>query len=324
LKLLVTGADGFTGRHFVTLARERGHVVHALQANVLDAAGLRDEVAQCAPDAVVHLAAISFVGHADASAFYSVNVVGTTNLLQAVCEVARDVQRVVVASSANVYGNCTVSPIGEGMAPAPVNHYAVSKLAMEHMAGTFADRLPVVVARPFNYTGVGQGLDFLVPKLVSHFARREPKVVLGNLAVEREFNDVALVCEAYLRLMVDGEVGGTYNICSGVPHALESVVDTLAELTGHQISVEVNPAFVRANEVFRLCGDPGRLVGLLGAGAVAGGADLRKTLATMLSAMDPLSGRWLGADVPPSPRREGASLTNDKIREKTRCVDPCD
>ena len=118
---------------------------------------------------------------------------------------------------------------------------------------------------------------------------------LGNLAVEREFNDVALVCGAYLRLMVDGEVGGTYNICSGVPHALESVVDTLAELTGHKMAVEVNPAFVRANEVFRLCGDPSRLVGVLGADAVAGGADLRRTLATMLSAMDPVSGRWLGA-----------------------------
>ena len=101
------------------------------------------------------------------------NAVGTTHLLDAIASLQSVPRRVVVASSANVYGNSTVEPITEATPPAPVNHYAASKMAMEAMARTYVDRLPLVITRPFNYTGVGGQVDhFLVPKLVAHFAER--------------------------------------------------------------------------------------------------------------------------------------------------------
>jgi nucleoside-diphosphate-sugar epimerase len=262
MKILLTGAAGFTGRFFMTAAEAAGHQVIALQANLTDQSLVADEVALAEPDAVVHLAAISFVGHADDSAFYAVNVVGTTNLLAALAALPVRPSSVLLASSANVYGNCDTSPITEAQAPAPVNHYAMSKLAMEHMAWSYQDRLPIVITRPFNYTGPGQAPQFLIPKLVSYFARKAEKIELGNLNFELEFNDVRMVCKAYLALIEHGVPGQVYNVCSGQPFALQHVIDTLEQLTGHSMAIKVNPAFVRVNEVHRLCGNPDKLKAL--------------------------------------------------------------
>jgi nucleoside-diphosphate-sugar epimerase len=264
MNILLTGAAGFTGHFFKLAAEAAGHHVVALQSDLTDKTAVAVEVLQTAPDAVVHLAAISFVGHADDTAFYNVNVVGTMNLLAGLIALPVTPRKVLLASSANVYGNCDASPITEKQSAAPVNHYAMSKLAMEHMASTYLDRLPVVFSRPFNYTGPGQALNFLIPKLVNHFAQRAPGIELGNLHVEREFNDVRMVCDAYLSLLETGMPSEVYNVCSGQPYSLQHVISVLSEITGHELSVRVNPAFVRANEVHHLCGDPNKLLSCTG------------------------------------------------------------
>lgn len=287
MKILLTGASGFTGRPFAEMAQSLGHEVIALDCDLADKAALRQQVLAAAPDSVVHLAAISFVGQADENAFYAVNVVGTLNLLDALLALPKAPQRVLLASSANVYGNCDASPITESQPPAPMNHYATSKLAMEHMARTYGDRLSLVFTRPFNYTGVGQASQFLIPKLVNHFARRAPNIELGNLHVEREFNDVSMVCAAYIQLLEYGQPGETYNICSGEAYTLQHVIRLLSEITGHQINVTVNPAFVRAGEVHRLCGSPLRLQALpLPAAGLPPVRTLEQTLRNMLLAAE--------------------------------------
>ena len=118
--------------------------------------------------------------------------------------------------------------------------------------------------RPFNYTGPGQAESFVIPKLVAHFAQRAETVELGNLDVEREFNDVRFVCEAYLQLLEKAVPGEVYNICSGKPVALKSVLELLSQITSHHLHVKVNPAFVRNNEIHRLCGSPAKLIGVVG------------------------------------------------------------
>jgi len=285
LRILVTGARGFTGQYLSAMAQAQGHTVLPLQADLTQPKTVKAEVATLQPSHVVHLAAISFVGHVDQRSFYDVNLFGTINLLDALEELDTPPSRVMLASSANVYGNCQASPIPEEQTPAPLNHYGVSKLAMEHMASTYSDRLPVVITRPFNYIGAGQGPSFVVPKLVDHFNRRASRIELGDLAVQREFNDVQMVCSAYLQLLQHGEPGATYNVCSGQPHTLRHVLDTLNYLTGHEMQVEVNPAFVRAKEVHRLCGSPAKLQALLAAhGATLANPPLEDTLRRMLAA----------------------------------------
>ncbi|MEA9982209.1 GDP-mannose 4,6-dehydratase [Herbaspirillum sp. RTI4] len=264
MKLLVSGAGGFTGRHFVAAARARGYDVAQLQANLGDREELMREIGEIQPQLVVHLAAIAFVGHANNNAFYDVNVVGTTNLLDALASLVQAPRRILLASSANVYGNCEHSPITEDQTPAPVNHYATSKLAMEYMARIYLPKLPLFFVRPFNYTGPGQDAAFVIPKLVAHFARKADVVELGNLNVEREFNDVRFVAEAYLQLLDKAESGAVYNVCTGNPVTLQAVIDALSRLSDHTMQIKVNPAFVRKNEIYRLCGSPEKLLATTG------------------------------------------------------------
>ncbi|RYF60886.1 MAG: NAD-dependent epimerase/dehydratase family protein [Comamonadaceae bacterium] len=287
MKLLLTGANGFTGKGFRRLAEAEGYEVIPLRADLLDADALNEEVLATRPDYLVHLAGIAFVGHENEESFYAVNVLGTTNLLNAASRLASAPAMTLLASSANVYGNCTHSPIAETQPLAPVNHYAMSKLAMEYMAQNYADRLPIVVTRPFNYTGPGQDEAFVIPKLAKHFARRATSVALGNLHVEREFNDVGTVCAAYLFLLKNGKAGEVYNVCSGQTYSLQEVISTFERISGHTLSVYVDHNFVRPNEVHRLCGDPGKLRKLMeSAGRACQVQSLEETLSAVLSSVD--------------------------------------
>jgi len=154
--------------------------------------------------------------------------------------------------------------IDESICPRPVNHYAASKLAMEHMAATWFDRMPMVIARPFNYTGVGPTDSFLIPKIVDHFAKRKDRIELRNLFVEREFNDVRAVCRIYRQLLESETCGKSINVCSGTSHALMSIFSTLEKIAQMSIKVDVNPTFVRPNEVRLLVGSSENLVASIG------------------------------------------------------------
>jgi nucleoside-diphosphate-sugar epimerase len=148
--------------------------------------------------------------------------------------------------------------------PNPVNHYAASKCSMEIMARNYLSALPIFFVRPFNYTGVGQADNFVIPKIVSHFINKPTSIELGNMDVEREFNDVRFVCDAYLKLLTNATTGEAHNICTGQPMALVNVIDALSALTGHTINVNINPLFVRKNEIKRLCGSPLKLHSCVG------------------------------------------------------------
>jgi len=275
-RALVTGLRGFTGHYVAAELVEAGFEVfgigaapadsdkHYFQADLGDTDSLKRVVALVRPSVVVHLAAKAFVAHNDVNSFYQVNLIGTRNLLESLAALDSPPECVLLASSANVYGNTAGGMLSEAMPPNPANDYGVSKLAMEQMARLWLTKIPLVITRPFNYTGVGQSEDFAVAKIVGHFRRRAEIIELGNLDVWREFNDVRAVAKAYRRLVDVRPIGETVNVCSGVTHSLREVINLAQELTRHQIQVKVNPAFVRTNEVHSLCGDPSLLRGLIG------------------------------------------------------------
>jgi nucleoside-diphosphate-sugar epimerase len=275
-RALITGLRGFTGHYMAKELTEAGYRVFGsvmpgeetgpdiVPVDLCDTAAVAAMVERVQPDVVAHLAGIAFVAHADVDLIYRVNITGTRNLLAALDGARHQVSAVLLASSANIYGNATVERIDENVAPAPLNDYAVSKLAMEHMARLWMDRLPIVIARPFNYTGVGQSENFLLPKIVAHFRRGEREIRLGNLAIARDFSDVRMVVKSYRRLLAAKPAGQAFNVCSGVSHSLASVIDTVSDIAGYRIEVQVNPAFVRANEVLTLAGSHDKLTSVIG------------------------------------------------------------
>lgn len=277
-RALVTGLAGFTGRYVAEALEAAGYEVwgtvspeaappadpalaraRLLQADLLDPDALREAVAEARPDAVIHLAALAHVADNDPSDLYLVNVVGTRNLLAALDTLDARPRCVLLASSANIYGNARVESIDESVPPDPANDYAVSKLAMEYAARLWSERLPIVIARPFNYTGVGQRENFLLPKLVAHYASHAPRISLGNLDVSRDFSDVRDVATAYVRLVEAAPIGETFNVCSERACSLKEVLAMLARIAGYVIDVTVDPRFVRGNEVKILKGSRAKL-----------------------------------------------------------------
>lgn len=300
-RAFVTGLTGFTGRYMAERLQAAGYDVWGtvapgsppsddpvfahctlLPVDLLDADAMRAAAADARPDAVVHLAARAHVAQDEPSQTYAVNIVGTRNLLAALAGLDRRPSAVLLASSANIYGNSTAGVLDETVAPAPANDYAVSKLAMEYAAKLWADRLPIVIARPFNYTGVGQSDAYLLPKLVAHYARSAPRISLGNLDVSRDFSDVRDVTAAYLKLVEVAPAGETFNVCSERAYSLKEVLAMLSRIAGYVIDVTIDPRFVRHNEVKRLSGSRDKLRRVVGELPVT---PLDETLRWMMEAM---------------------------------------
>jgi len=273
-KILVTGINGFTGKYVAEELNRRGYdVVGLVQTNPIEnqvVCDLTDKKAvkhcleEVRPDGVIHLAALSFVGHDDQKAFYDVNVFGCLNILESVNELGLDVSKIILASSANIYGNPDVEKIAESQDAAPVNHYAMSKLAMEHMAKLWFNKLPIIITRSFNYTGVGQRDNFLIPKIVNHFRENKAEIELGNIDVSRDFSDVRDIAVSYIDLLESIVTDEVFNLCSGNVHSLSSIITKMEDIAGYSIDVRVNPDFVRANEIKVLGGDNTKLLNMTG------------------------------------------------------------
>lgn len=290
-RVLLTGSRGFTGRHLRTELESRGERVLGLinegepahdeyLADLTDPDALARAVEAAKPDQVVHLGGIAFVAHDAPAAMYAINTIGTLNLLEALARLQHPPGRVILASTANVYGAAGDEPLDEATPTHPRSHYAASKLAMEAIAAVYADKLSCMVCRPFNYTGPGQAPHFLVPKIVDHFARRAPRIELGNLDVERDFLDVRTVASLYADLLqCKNADGGVVNLCSGRAISLRAIISMLQAITGHDIEMVTNPDFVRGNDIRRLVGSNARLRELLGVELVM---DMETTLRDML------------------------------------------
>jgi len=271
-RVLITGNQGFTGQYVAAEFSAAGYDVWGTglgpsitenpqyaRCDLTDKHQVSEIILQSQPDIVVHLAGISFVGHGKLDDFYRINLVATQLLLDALTQYRAGSEGILLPSSAIVYGNTDAAPISEEAPTVPGNDYAVSKVAMELMAQLrFAD-LPIVVVRPFNYTGRLQDNKFLVPKIVEHYRQRVDRIELGNLDVARDFSDVRDVAAIYRQLIEARPWGQIVNICSGVATSLTEILAICEGVTGHQIAPVVSPTLVRDKEIKTLTGDTTKL-----------------------------------------------------------------
>jgi GDP-4-dehydro-6-deoxy-D-mannose reductase len=274
-RLLVTGRHGFVGsalahRVQTDAAFSDWIVVDTPgELDLRDPVATNDMVAVAAPDAVLHLAAQSFVPDAlrDPAATLQVNLFGTLNLLQALKRCGFR-GRMIYAGTGDVYGVVPEDalPVAETRLPAPRNPYAVSKLAAEALCyqWTATDRMDVVLARPFNHIGWGQSERFVVSDFARQIVeirqgRRKPVVAVGDIDVTRDFTDVRDGVHAYIALLASGSIGEIYNVCSGRETSIRAVLERLATLAGVEITIEQDPVRFRKSEQRRMCGDPAKI-----------------------------------------------------------------
>jgi nucleoside-diphosphate-sugar epimerase len=272
---LITGINGFTGSYIESAFKKNGYHVmgtvfgdkkhHNTTTRYNMDLQNQDEVEQViqatCPDIVIHLAGISFIPSENPSLFYDVHIMGTRNLLTCLQKLDRTPSKIVLASSAQVYG--TAANPDENTSPQPLNDYAVSKLAMEFMAKTWLPELPIVIARPFNYIGIGQSPQFVIPKLVHAFKSKQPEIQMGRIDVERDFSDVRYIADCYLALAEEGIAGETYNLCSNRSYSLSHVMDELARLANNRPKIIPNSKFMRKNDPPLIKGNNKKLVHLL-------------------------------------------------------------
>lgn len=280
MKVLVTGATGFVGRWLVRELDAAGHEAvgtpPSSDLDVTDQAAVDGLVAAVRPDAIAHLAAISFGPDArrDPARALAVNEGGTRSVLSAAAR--HGSTPVLVVSSSEVYG----APAPEDLplretAPLKADQpYGLSKLAVERAALEPGWGLPVAVVRAFNHTGSGQRPVFVVPALAARIARAAERgdrsIPAGNVDVRRDFSDVRDVVCAY-RLVLEALAAGglpdgyrVYNVASGRAVAIREIVEALAAIAGIDVSIEVDPALVRRDDPTEIRGDASLIAADLG------------------------------------------------------------
>jgi GDP-4-dehydro-6-deoxy-D-mannose reductase len=260
--VLITGAEGFVGTHLRALL---GESAVSAEVDVLDGAAVSRAVREARPRRVVHLAAESSVASSwrDAPATWSVNVVGTVNVLEAVRE-EQPSARVLFVSTGEVYGRTDQLPTPESAPTAPVSPYAATKAAAEIACGQSARAgLDVVIARAFNNEGPGRDERFALGSWANQIARLEETgggvLAVGDLSAERDITDVRDVCRAYTLLLDEAVSAGSYNVASGRSVPMRDVVELFVSLARCPVEVERRKDRLRAVEIPRMAGDASRL-----------------------------------------------------------------
>ena len=272
MKVLITGAGGFVGQHLINELSAHHHdcvasdrvieqpipaAVACEAMDIRDRAAVDELITRLQPEACIHMAGITSVpeGAADPDLMLSVNVRGTTNLLDAI-RAHSPATRLLTTSTAHVYGTAPRDQALTENAPlAPLSTYAVSKVAADLATLAYANHfgLQAMVARPNNHTGPGQQPRFVVAAFAQQVraiaaAEHEPVIRVGNLESERNFTDVRDVVRAYRLLIEGGQPGRAYNISSQHTERIGDMLKTLCRLGGVTPRFEADPALVRPTD----------------------------------------------------------------------------
>jgi GDP-4-dehydro-6-deoxy-D-mannose reductase len=260
---LITGINGFVGRHLSAHLLELGWQVYGFDrraigknvfiGDIADRNAFQAALRECKPNFLFHLAGL--IKSSQPERLYQANLLGTVTLFESLLEV-EERPVVIVASSSAVYGSGFGGrPISEKFKPRPVTHYAVSKLVQEITALRYFDafNLQVRVARMFNLLGPGQSPDLACSAFARQIALAETKnddeIITGDLSARRDFVDVRDAVRAFALLAENGKSGQTYNVCSGNAVLMKKCLDEMLSMSPRQFKIRMDPLRVQKNDV---------------------------------------------------------------------------
>jgi GDP-4-dehydro-6-deoxy-D-mannose reductase len=290
VRALITGIGGFVGRHLLNHLQDEGDEVSGVgrAADCSDmpasvrvfATDLRDRAAvervirEAQPEAVYHLAAQSSPAESltDPWATVGNNLLAQINLLEALLSTGIR-PRVLVVGSSDEYGRVRPDevPTDENVPLRPTSPYAVSKVGQDMMGFQYFAQhgLPVVRVRPFNHTGPGQDVRFVIPSFAHQLAaieagEREPVLRVGNLEIARDFTDARDMVCAYRLALMTGIPGDVYNLGRGRSVRIGDMVDELITLCRVPVQTRVDQALLRPSDVPRQEADTRKFTALTG------------------------------------------------------------
>ena len=279
-RALITGSRGFVGPYLKRELESSGFDVFGLgkesreeegyyQADITDTQRLLDVVREVGPTHIAHLAGIGspVIAEANPKLTEHVQVDGTRNLLSAAARLAAP-PRILLVSSAYVYGAPQYLPIDEDHPTEANNVYARARLAQEAEAVRF-QQIPIVIARSFNHTGPGQPDTFVIPKMAKQIVEislgRRRQFELGNIDVRRDITDVRDVARAYRLLLTGEEESVIVNVCRGQSILLRDVIAQLARTAGlGDLTINTDQRVARSNDPIEICGSHEKLTRLTG------------------------------------------------------------
>lgn len=295
MRVLITGAGGFVGKHLINFLEENTDYEifttaldekeaanidlekdHIFMADITDRKKVDEVMEQVKPDQIYHLAAQSSVGLSwrIPAVTLRVNIEGTLNLLESMRAHDLTKSRILLIGSAEEYGKVTKKdlPINETQSVIAGNPYSISKIAQEQLAGIYKDAygMDICITRAFNHIGVGQRPDFVISDWAHQIVaieneKQEPKLFVGNIKVKRDFTDVRDIVKAYTQIMEKGVAGEIYNVGSGKSISLEELLKTMISLSKRSdIEVIVDPNKVRATDIEELVADNRKLCDTIG------------------------------------------------------------
>lgn len=267
MKILITGGNGFVGKNLANYLEEFDNDVYissrrhlniekCIKIDFSDISEISFKLNHHNFDQIFHLSAQSSVGVSFKYPFNTMrdNINSVINLLEVVKDL-KNKPKVVIAGTSEVYTN-KECPVTEESVLDPRSPYTVSKLSTDHFVRLMSKELGIncTLLRLFNHTGAGQNDKFVIPTFAKQLAEiklglKEPIIKVGNLDAERDFTDVRDVCRAYRMVSTVEEYGEFYNVCSGRPRKIKDLLDKLIDVSGVNVTVEVDPARLRPIEV---------------------------------------------------------------------------
>ena len=286
MKALITGVNGFVGGHLSTLLLNKGFEVFGtdrfgdsnvsnvkvFSVDITDVAGMDSLLKNVRPDFIFHLAAISSVQvcRANPELTRKVNIEGTENLMRA-CLKNKINPKILIVSSAQVYGIPKHVPIDESHPTNPVNEYGESKLEQEKVSLRFfkEHKLNVIISRSFNHIGPNQGAGFVCSDFAKQIVEvekglRKPIIRVGNVDSKRDFTDVRDIVKAYLLLLEKGVAGEVYNLGSGNGYSIKEILDKLIAQSNIKPEIIEDKSLFRKSEILTLIADNRKFVKLTG------------------------------------------------------------
>lgn len=279
MRILITGAAGFVGKHLIDyLKKDTNNEIFALVLNVEESTKVelaskyifqsditnkettKTILGNIQPDQIFHLAAQSSVGLSwkIPSVTFRVNVEGTINILESLIENDLKKCKVLLIGSSEQYGTVLESelPIVEEHSLSPVNPYCISKISQEMIANMYVKNygLDITMVRAFNHIGPGQADIFVISSFAKQIASiekgdKKPVIEVGNLSAKRDFTDVRDIVRAYSLLAQNGKSGEVYNVGSGKSTSIEYVLKMLLGFSSKDISVKIDKERFRVNDV---------------------------------------------------------------------------